>query len=56
MTIVRCIDCEYDNARMTDGGFEIICVEDYRWPDGHTETEILWTREEPPISECDLPF
>jgi hypothetical protein len=56
MTIVRCIDCEFDNARMTAGGFEIICIEDYRWPDRHAETEILWARDEAPISEHDLPF
>ncbi len=56
MTIVRCIDCEYDNAWMTAGGFEIISIKDYRWPDGYTETEILWAREGAPITERDLPF
>jgi hypothetical protein len=50
MTIIRCIDCEFDNTRMTGAGFEIIGIEDYRWADGHLETEILWGRDEPPIS------
>ena len=56
MTIIRCIDCTFDNARMTAAGFEIIGIEDYGWADGHTETEILWGRDEPSISEQDLPF
>jgi hypothetical protein len=56
MTIIRCIDCAFDNARMAVAGFEIIGVEDYRWADGHTETEILWGKEEPSIGERDLPF
>jgi len=56
MTIIRCIDCAYDNARMTKADFEIIGIEDYRWADGHTETEILWGKDELPISEEDLPW
>jgi len=56
MTIIRCIDCAYDNARMTSAGFEIIGIEDYCWADGHTETEILWGKDEPPISEEELPW
>ncbi len=56
MTIIRCIDCEFDNVRMTDAGYEIIGIEDHRWADGHTETEILWGRDEPPIGEHNLPY
>ncbi len=56
MTIIRCIDCAFDNVRMTDAGYEIIAVEDHRWADGHTETEILWGRDEPLIGERDLPY
>ncbi len=56
MTIIRCIDCAFGNARMTGAGFEIVGIEDYRWADGHTETEMLWGRAEPQISERDLPF
>ncbi len=56
MTIIRCIDCAFDNVRMTDAGYEIIGVEDHRWVDGHTETEILWGRDEPLIGERDLPY
>ena len=55
MTIIRRIDCEPDSARMTEAGYEIIAIEDHRWPDGHTEIEILWARDEPPISQHDLP-
>jgi hypothetical protein len=56
MTIIRCIDCAFDNTRMASAGFEIIGVEDYRWADGYTETEIFWAKDEPPIDERDLPF
>jgi hypothetical protein len=42
MTIIRCIDCAYDNARMANAGFEIVGIEDYCWADGHTETGTLW--------------
>lgn len=56
MTIIRCIDGAFDNVRTTDAGYEIIAVEDHRWADGHTETEILWGRDEPPIGEHDLPY
>ncbi len=56
MTIIRCTNCDFDNAQMADDGFEIIAIEDYRWPDGHIESEILWAREEQPITEDELPF
>ena len=56
MTIVRCTNCEFDNARRVNDGYEIIAIEDYRWADGHTETEILWAREEQPIAENELPY
>ena len=56
MTIIRCIDCEPDNLRMTEAGYEIIAIEGHRWVDGHTETEILWARDERPIGEHDLPY
>jgi len=41
---------------MTGAGFEIVGIEDYRWADGHTETEMLWGRAELQIIERDLPF
>jgi len=56
MTIIRHGDCPALNARMTNAGYEIIAIETYRWPDGVIETEILWGRDEPPITEDELPF
>ncbi len=56
MTIVRCTDCAFHNARMSTAGYDIIAIETYRWQDGVTETEILWGREEPPIEESEVPF
>ena len=56
MTIIRRTDCAFLNAAMTEAGYDIIAIESYRWPDGVTETEILWGREEPPITEAEVPF
>ena len=56
MTIIRRIDCAFDNARMAGAGYQIIGIEDHRWADGHSEREILWGKEEPPINDGDLPF
>lgn len=56
MSILRCTDNGYDNARMTAAGYEIIAVETWTWQDGVSETEILWGRDEQPIGEADLPY
>ena len=56
MTIIRHTDCPATNAAMTEAGYEIIAIETSHWPDGVTETEILWGRDEPPITEAELPF
>ena len=56
MTIIRHSDCPPLNAAMTEAGYEIIAIETYHWPDCVTETEILWGREAPPITEADVPF
>lgn len=56
MTIIRHSDCQALNAAMTEAGYEIIAVETYNWPDDVTETEILWGREAPPITDADVPF
>lgn len=56
MTIIRHSDCPALNAAMTEAGYEIIAVETYNWPDGVTEIEILWGRDEPPITEAEVPF
>ncbi|BAJ79760.1 hypothetical protein ACMV_04130 [Acidiphilium multivorum AIU301] len=56
MTIIRRSDCPALNAAMTEAGYEIIAIETYHWPDGGTETEILWGREAPPITGAELPF
>ena len=56
MTTIRCTDCEFHNTRMTDAGYEIIGLETYHWHDGHTETEILWGRDEHPITADELPY
>jgi hypothetical protein len=56
MTIIRCTNGEFDNIRMTNAGYEIIAIEDYRWRDGHTESEILCGKDVEPIAEADLPF
>ena len=56
MTIIRHSDCPATNAAMTEAGYDIIAIESYRWPDGVTETEILWGRDELPITADELPF
>jgi hypothetical protein len=56
MTIVPCIDCGFDNTRMTAAGFEMIRIDDYRGADGHTDKEILRAKVGPQISEDNLPF
>ena len=56
MTILRHSDCPALNAAMTEAGYEIIAIETYRWSDGVIETEILWGRDEPPISDDEMPF
>ena len=56
MTIIRHTDRPALNAAMTEAGYEIIAIETYRWPDGVAETEILWGRDEPPITEGEVPF
>ena len=56
MTIIRCTENDFDNACMTDAGYEIIAIETYRWDDGHTETEILWGKDEQPIDESEVPY
>ena len=56
MTIIRHTDCPATNAPMTEAGYDIIAIETYRWPDGVAETEILWGRDESPISEDEMPF
>lgn len=52
MTTIRCTENDFDNTRMTAAGYEIIAVETCRWDDGHTETEILWGKEEQSISRA----
>ena len=56
MTIIRHTDFTVLNIAMTEAGYDIIAVETYRWPDGVTETEILWGRDELPITADELPF
>ena len=56
MTIIRHSDSPALNAAMTAAGYEIIAIETYRWPDGVTETKILWGRDEPPITADEMPF
>ena len=56
MTIIRCNENDFDNARMINAGYEIIAIETYRWDDGRAETEVLWGKEEPPIVESEIPF
>jgi hypothetical protein len=53
MTIIRCTECAYHNDRMRAAGYEIIAIETYAWPDGETETEILWGKDGP-IDEREL--
>ena len=55
MTIIRCNDDHFNNARMNAAGYEIIAIETYSWPDGWSETEILWAKSGP-IDERELPF
>jgi hypothetical protein len=55
MTLIRHSDNDFDNARMTALGYEIIAVETRSWPDGVTETEMVWGRDDT-IAESDLPF
>ena len=54
ITITRCIDNEFNNARMTAAGYEIIAIETWSWPDGWSETEIVWAKDGP-IDERELP-
>ena len=56
MTIIRHSDCPTLNAVMTEAGHDIVAIETYRWPDGVIETEILWGRDESPITEAEVPF
>lgn len=56
MTIIRCTDCAFDNARMTEAGYDIIAIETWIWDDGDTETEILWAKDEQPIEASEVPF
>ena len=56
MTFIRCADCAFDNTRMTAAGYDIIAAETYQWGDGHTETEILWGRDDHPISDIEVPY
>ena len=56
MTIIRHTDCAVLNTAMTEAGYEIIAIETYHWPDGVIETEILWGRDESPITEAEVPF
>ncbi len=55
MTIIRCTDNGYDNARMNAAGYEIIAIETYNWLDGYSETEILWGKDGP-IDERELAY
>ena len=55
MTITRCTDNEFNNARMTAAGYKIIAIETYSWPDGWSETEIVWAKDGP-IDERELPY
>lgn len=56
MAIIRHTDNDFDNIRMTAAGYEIVAIETYRWDDGQTETEILWGRDELPITDADIPY
>ena len=56
MNIIRRTDCPALNAAMTKAGYDIVAIETCRWPDGVIETEILWGRDESPITEGELPF
>ena len=56
MTTTFATDNDFDNARLTQAGFEIIAATTRTWSDGATETEILWGRHDTPITETDLPF
>lgn len=55
MTTIRCNDDDFNNTRMNKAGYEIIAIETYSWPDGYSETEIIWAKDGP-IDERDLPF
>jgi hypothetical protein len=55
MTIIRCTDNDCDNTRMNNAGYEIIAIETYDWPDGYSETEIIWAKDGP-IEERELPY
>ena len=56
MAIVRCSNNDFDNTRMNASGFEILAIETYHWTDGSTETEILWAKDEQPITDSDILF
>jgi hypothetical protein len=47
--------CDAHNARMSALGYEIIAIETHGWPDGLTETEVVWGRDDA-ITDADLPF
>ena len=55
MILVRYSDNEFDNARMTSLGYEVVASETTSWPDGVTETELVWGRDDT-ISASDLPY
>jgi len=55
MTFIRHSDTDFDNARMSALGYEIIAIETHAWPDGITETEIVWGRDDT-ITEGDIRF
>ena len=55
MTLIRHSDNDFDNARMSALGYEIIAIETRSWPDGVTETEIIWGRDDT-ITEADIRF
>jgi hypothetical protein len=55
MTLIRHSDNDFDNARMTSLGYEVLAIETTTWPDGITESEVVWGRDDT-ISASDLPF
>ena len=55
MTLIRHSDNAFDNTRMTSLGYEILAIETTTWPDGITESEVVWGRDDA-ISAADLPF
>jgi len=55
MTLIRHSDNDFDNTRMTSLGYEVLDIETTTWPDGITESEVVWGRDDT-ISAADLPF